>query len=141
MLVLKPGIPGDHLIGRASVPGLYIRFRDGIAEVKDDEMINLMKVSEGYKNGDFVAVDEKGEDPFAENRTPIEPVHVISELKYGHPEGRKVSEVPVKLPISVKKLIEAEAKKMAQKMFDEMVKDSNSEKEDLPGEEAVEVDE
>jgi hypothetical protein len=121
MLVLKPGVQGSNITGTPSVPGLYIRFRDGIVDVKDEEIIKMMKESEGFRNGDFIAADESGRDPFAEERVPIEPVHVISEMKYGHLEGRKVSETPVKVPASVKKLIEIEAQKMAKEMVKEML--------------------
>lgn len=124
MITLRPGLQGNHLTGQASVPGLYIRFRDGIAEVKDEHTIELMKDSEGYKNGDFVAVDERGEDPFAENRSQLEPAHIISEMKYGHIENRKISEVPIKVPASVKKMIETEAKKMAKSMLPELLREA-----------------
>ena len=124
MLVLKPGIQGNHLTGTASVPGLYIRFRDGIAEVKDEDMINIIKNSDGYRNGEFIAVGDNGEDPFAETRIATEPVHVVQDMKYGHVEGRKVSEAPLKLPPTVKKMIEAEAKKMAKAMLPELLKEA-----------------
>jgi len=124
MLVLKPGIQGNHLTGTASVPGLYIRFRDGIAEVKDEDMINIIKNSDGYRNGEFIAVGDNGEDPFADARIATEPVHIVQEMKYGHIEGRKVSDVPVKIPASVKKMIEAEAKKMAKAMLPELLKEA-----------------
>lgn len=120
MLVLKPGIQGNNLTGQPSVPGLYIRFRDGIAEVKDEEIVNLIKNSEGYRNGDFVAVGDNGEDPFSDARTQIEPTHVLTDLKYGHAEKKRVSDVPVKIPAPLKKLIQAEAKKMALEMLKEM---------------------
>lgn len=124
MLVLKPGIQGNHLTGTASVPGLYIRFRDGIAEVKDEEMINIIKNSDGYRNGEFIAVGDNGEDPFADARVATEPVHIVSDMKYGHIEKRKVSEVPLKLPASVKKMIESEAKKLAKSMLPELLKEA-----------------
>jgi len=124
MVVLKPGIQGNHLTGQPSVPGLYVRFRDGIAEIKDEEIINLMKNSEGFRNGDFIAADEQGADPFADTRSQLEPTHVISEIKYGHIEGRKASETPVKIPAAVKKLIEEEAVRMAKAMLPDLLKEA-----------------
>jgi hypothetical protein len=117
MITLRPGISGNSLTGTASVPGVYIRFRDGVVEVKDDEMIRLMKASDGFRGGDFVAADDHGEDPFAETRTSTEPVHVISDIKYGHVENRKVSDSQVKVPAAIKKMIAAEAKKMAKQLL------------------------
>lgn len=124
MLVLKPGIPGSSVTGQASQPGIYVRFRDGIVEVKDQDMIDRMKTSDGFRNGDFIGVDDHGEDPFADTRTPSEPAHIISEIKYGHVEGRKMTEVPVKLPASAKKLIEREAVKMAKAMLPDLLKEA-----------------
>lgn len=124
MLVLKPGVQGNAITGTPAVPGLYIRFRDGIAEVKDNDVINLIRQSDGFKNGDFVAVDDHGGDPFKDERTQLEPAHIITEMKYGHAESRKVSEVPTKLPASVKKVIEAEAKKMAKEMLPGLLREA-----------------
>ena len=117
MITLRPGISGNSLTGTASVPGVYIRFRDGVVDVKDDEMIRLMKASDGFRGGDFVAADDHGEDPFSETRTSTEPVHVISDIKYGHVENRRVSDAPVKIPVAIKKMIAAEAKKMAKQLL------------------------
>jgi len=124
MLVLRPGIQGNSLTGTASIPGLSVRFRDGILEVKDEETIRLIKASSGFTGGDFVAVDENGEDPFANTRTDMEPAHIISNIKYGHIENRQVSETPIKIPESVKKLIASEAKKMAKAMLPELLKEA-----------------
>ena len=121
MLVLKPGIPGSNITGTASTPGFYIRFRDGIVEVKDEETIRLIKISEGFKNGDFVAVDDEGQDPFADNRSQTEPTHVLNDMKYGHIEKARISDAPVKIPASLKKIIAAEASKMAKEMVKEMI--------------------
>lgn len=121
MLVLRPGIQGNHLTGTPAQPGLSIRFRDGIVEVKDEEVIRLMKASDGFKNGDFIAVDEDMQDPYADERVQIEPVHVVTEMKYGHPEARKVSDSPVRIPASIKKMIAVEAQKMAKEMVKEMI--------------------
>lgn len=123
MLVLKPGVPGNQITGTPPVPGVYVRFRDGIVEVKEEELIHLMKASQGFKNGDFIAVDEHGEDPFKDERTGLEPEHIITELKYGTPEGRKVGETKGKLPPAVKKMIQAEAVKIAKEMLPGMVEE------------------
>ena len=142
MITLRPGIQGSQLTGQASIPGFYVRFRDGIVDVKDDATIELMKNSDGFKSGDFVAADETGEDPFADTRESIEPAHIISEMKYGHLEGRKVSDTPVKLSPALKKLIALEAQKMAAPLAKEMVREmlpsllkelsAQSEKEEKP---------
>lgn len=117
MITLRPGISGNSLTGTASIPGVYVRFRDGVVDVKDEEMIRLMKASDGFKGGDFVAADDHGEDPFADSRVAAEPTHVISEIKYGHVEGRKVSDTQTKVPAAIKKMIAAEAKKMAKQLL------------------------
>ena len=117
MITLRPGVSGNNLTGTPSIPGVYVRFRDGIVDVKDEEMVRLMKASDGFRSGDFVAADDQGADPFADQRVAAEPTHVVSEIKYGHVENRKVSDIPVKVPAAIKKLIAAEAKKMAKSML------------------------
>ena len=121
MVVLKPGLPGNPIVGSPPVPGLYIRFRDGVVDVKDDEHIALMKASAGYRDGDFIAVEEETVDPFADERTSLEPEHIITEMKYGTPTGRQVTDKKPKMSPALKKFIESEAEKIAKQMLPDMV--------------------
>ena len=111
-LVLKHGIPGSIITGQQPTPGLYIKFQDGIVEVKDDAIADKIRNHPSF-NIDFVEVsDIKSEDPYAYNREEIEPAHVITEMKYGHVEKTIGSPRKVKMSPEMKKVIEREAIKM-----------------------------
>lgn len=124
MLVLKPGLPGNHLTGQSPVTGIYVKFSNGMVDVKDDSIVEMMKRHPAL-NIDFVAVDEasKEEDPYAYYRSDSEPTHVTSEIKYGHVERSTTSAKPKGLPPELAKLIKEQAMSMAKEMVKEMLPD------------------
>lgn len=122
MVVLKPGLPGSHLTGQAPVTGIYVKFQNGIVEIKDEQMINQMKMHPAF-NQDFIAVEEKDLDPFANTRSDIEPVHNIKELQFGHIVGGKKSVSPVRISPELQSFIEQQATNMAKAMLPGMMKE------------------
>ena len=122
-IVLEPGIQANQLSGIAGKPGLYVKFQSGIVELKDEELIKKMTAHPGF-NLDFIAVDDNGEDPFADQREEIEPVHVLTDIKYGHAENKQVSKRVTKLDPQIKKLVDEKAMEMVQKMLPKMVEDT-----------------
>lgn len=122
MVVLKPGLPGNHLTGQNPVTGIYVKFQNGIVDVKDEKMIEQMKNHPGY-NLDYISVEDSEVDPYAGERTDLEPAHNIKEIQFGHIVGSKKTNTPVKLPPEMKKFIEAEAIKMAKAMLPDMMKE------------------
>ena len=62
MLVLKQGFPGNHMTGTAPISGVYIKFQNGIVDVKEQSLIDLMLKHSGY-NIDFISAEEE-KDPF-----------------------------------------------------------------------------
>ena len=122
MVVLKPGLPGSHLTGQQPVTGIYVRFQNGIVDVKDEKMIEQMKAHPAFEQ-DFIAVDEKELDPFAYNREDIEPIHFIKEIKYGHIDGAKKTQRPAKISPELQNFIKDEATNMAKAMLPGMMKE------------------
>lgn len=122
MVVLKPGLPGNHLSGTAPVTGIYVKFSNGMVDVKEDSLIEMMKKHPAF-NTDFIAVEEgaKEEDPYAYYRAENEPTHVISEVKYGQLEKSVSSSKPKALHPDLQNAIKAEATKMAAEMVKEML--------------------
>lgn len=114
MIVLTPGIPAQPLSGTPARPGLYIKFKGGICEIKDEETIKQMLAHPGC-NADFIAVEEtaKVQDPFSSNRSEEEPAHHIAELKYGHLESPKSTAKKQKMTPEMKKLITSLASELA----------------------------
>ena len=124
-IVLKPGIPGDPVLGRVSVPGLFVKFEDGIANVEDKEWIKLMLNHPGYER-DFIKIDDGELDPFADNRGKTEPHHSITNIEYGH-VGKTVGSAPkVKLTPAQMNAVKELASKMAVNMFESMRADEES---------------
>ena len=110
MIVLRPGTEGNRSLGTHSVSGLYVKFQSGVVDVKEESVIEQLRAHPSFGT-DFVEIKQDEIDPFIDARTEIEPIHVTSEIKYGHAEGKKASGF-VKLSPQMKKLIEGEALKM-----------------------------
>jgi hypothetical protein len=125
MVVLKPGLPGNHLSGTAAVTGVYVKFQNGQVDVKEDSLIEMMKKHPAF-NTDFIAVEEniKDEDPYAYYRSEIEPTHVVSEIKYGHVEKAVSSAPKRKMPPELEAMIKAEASKMAKEMLPDLIRET-----------------
>ena len=122
MIVLKPGIPGSPITGQQPQAGLYVRFKDGFIDVKDEGIAEQMRRSLSFGR-DFIEVEDKELDPYKDSREDIEPVHKISELKYGHIEKTTRSR-PAKVPEELKKVIQAEAHRLAKQMLPGLVKET-----------------
>lgn len=105
MIVLRPGIPGSHLSGKEPVPGMYVKFQDGMVIVNDEEQIRMMLKHPGF-NTDFISAEEVTRDPFSYRRSEMEPGHIIQQVKYGHVEGVQSSAKKVPLTPEMNKIIE-----------------------------------
>ena len=101
---MSPGLPAQPLAGILAKPGLSVRFRDGMVEVKDEELIEKLKTHPGF-NTDFILVEDGVKDPYASSREESEPVHHVAEIKYGHVEKKASSKRKVKLTPQMEKMI------------------------------------
>lgn len=104
LVVLSPGLPAQPLTGTPAKPGVSVRFRNGIVEVKDEDLITKLKAHPGF-NGDYISAEEGTKDPYANFREEMEPAHHISEMKYGHVEKKASSKRKVKLTPAMEKMI------------------------------------
>ena len=122
-LVLQPAIQSNPLSGTIAKPGIYARFRDGLFLTDDEEIIRKMKISEGF-NRDFIQAEDDAPDPFADFREESEPVHNITEIKYGHMEGKMSSKkTKIKLPPELKAFISEEIEKGSKTRAIELAKE------------------
>ena len=119
-IVLRHGIPAEPLSGRNAVPGLYVKFENGLADVKDEEMATLMLKHSGF-DSDFVAIEDFKEDPFKDYRTEKEPEHIVTEMVYGH-IGKTTGKKTV-LTLEQKKVLKPLMQEMAKEMAVEMAKE------------------
>ena len=122
MLVLKQGFPGNHLTGTAPISGVYIKFQNGVVEVKEQSLIDLMLKHSGF-NTDYIAVMDEQRDPFEYNRNESEPAHTLTEIKYGHVEKSVGNKRTVNLSPEIRALLNEEAIKMAKAMLPSMLKE------------------
>ena len=120
-VVLRPGIPGNAVVGREPQPGLYVKFEGGTANVVDEEMTRLMLAHKGF-GSDFIRVEANDIDPYYASRVQSEPEHNIIEMSHGTP-GRNLNPQS-KLPLSpeLKKLVQEMAVDLAKKMVPDLVK-------------------
>jgi hypothetical protein len=123
-IVLRPGIPANQMSGIAGQPGVYVKFQNGIVDIKDEDMIQKMHAHPGF-NLDYIAVDENGEDPFAAQREEIEPVHILQDIKYGHSENKRYSpNKKIKVDPQIQKLVDDLAIKKVNEMLPKMVEET-----------------
>jgi hypothetical protein len=124
LIVLRPGFAAQPLTGSPAKPTVSVRFKDGVAEIQQQELIDMMLAHPGF-NGDFISVEETKTDPYASLRRSTEPAHVLTEMKYGTPVSRQV--VGAGSPISglspeLQKAVQSLAGEMAKAMLPGMVK-------------------
>lgn len=121
LVVLKPGLPAQPVSGLPARPTISVRFKDGIADVPEGEICDLMLNHPGF-NSDYVSAESVGnKDPYASARVESEPPHTITELKYGTPE-KVIRDGKTKLTPELDKLVKELAISMAKELLPEMVK-------------------
>jgi hypothetical protein len=119
-VVLMPGIPAQPLSGTPARAGLYVRFKQGSAEITDEKIIDMLKNHPAF-NADFICVEDNASDPFMDTRRDIEPTHVMSEMKYGHLESTKASTKKVKLTPEIRKVVDSIAMEKVKELLPGMV--------------------
>ena len=77
----------------------------------EENIIEMLRANKDFGTN-FVEIKQHEKDPYNHTRTEIEPIHNITEIKYGHVEGKTASAKIQVLSPEVKKLIESEAVKM-----------------------------
>lgn len=120
-VVLSHGIPAEPMSGRNAVPGLYVKFENGLVEVRDEETAKKMLVHQGF-NSDFISVEEGEKDPYVDSRSESEPEHINTEIKFGHigkTTAKKVTITPQQKK-ALRPIMEEMAKEMAVEMAKEM---------------------
>ncbi len=81
LVVLRPGMSAQPLTGTPAVPALSVRFKDGISDIEEESLIDMMIKHPGFDSDFISSEDVSGRDPFASTRKSAEPAHVMTELK------------------------------------------------------------
>lgn len=117
MVVLKPGLPGNAMLGTSSVNGIYVRFQAGVADVKEQSIIDLMKSNAAF-NRDYICADDEI-DPYEHMRNDVEPKHTISNINYGHVEKSVSTPKSNALSPELKAFLHEHASRMANEIMKE----------------------
>jgi hypothetical protein len=121
-IVLRHAMPAEPITGRLAVPGLYIKFENGIVNVNNEEHVDMMLVHSGFDR-DFIQVKEEQVDPYKNIRRENEPDHVITEFEHGRAEKLKGSSHNVRLDPKLKNAAVEMAKEMAKEMAPQLARD------------------
>lgn len=123
-IILRPGLQAQPLTGTPAVPTIYVRFHDGIADVLDEKLQQMMFNHPGFQR-DFFKIEESDLDPYKNTRQSSEPSHILTEMNYGHPgkriESNKPSNIPPAMMKAMQEMAVSMAKEMAPTMAAEMV--------------------
>lgn len=123
-IVLEPGLEAEKISGKRAVPGVYIKFEGGVVNVEKEEWVKMMLTHPGYDN-DFFAYNP--EDPsiqrIMQGRTPAEPDHTMTEVKYGHVEKSNNAGLMNKVSPEMKAALAETATTMAKQIAAEIVKE------------------
>lgn len=115
-IILEPGLAAQPISGMPAKPTIFVKFTDGVAEVKEATLIEKMRNHPGFET-DFIAVGDDGEDPFKYNREEVEPAHTITEMKYGTAVARQSSVKSPKLSPELTKMLNERAMEMVRDML------------------------
>ena len=121
-IVLRHSIPPEPITGRLGIPGLYIKFENGIVNVNNEEHVKLMLAHNGL-NRDYISAEENQPDPYKGERKEVEPDHLITEFEHGRAEKVKGSSHNVRLDPKLKNTAVEMAKEMAKEMAPQLAKD------------------
>lgn len=121
--MLEPGLSAQPLSGFQGKQPVYIKFENGIVEIKDESLIEKMLAHRAFTHdNDFVVVEENAIDPFVGRREEMEPVHIHTEMKYGHVGASSMSpERKTKVNPEISKLVNDLAMKQIQDMLPGLV--------------------
>lgn len=142
LIVLSPGLSAQPLSGTPAKPGVYVKFKGGLYETRDENVIAQMKAHAGF-NSDYIAVEDTDKDPYQDFREEQEPTHVLTDIKYGHVEKSVSQPKKVKLTkemtaivnqLAMEKvkellpgMVEATLKSMAKKQEEKKTEESKEE--------------
>lgn len=121
-VVLQHSIPAEPITGRQATPGIWAKFENGIADVRDERSVEMMLKHPAF-GIDFVVMEDEKKDPYLDLRDSIEPEHNITEIKYGHVEGSVNPKPAIAVNRETKKVLMDMAKGMAKEMAAEMAPD------------------
>lgn len=120
-VILQHSVPAEPITGRLATPGLWVKFENGVADVRDEKIIEMMKRHPVF-GSDFIIMEEEQKDPFEDMRNSVEPDHNITEIKYGHVDGTTNPRPALNVNKETKRMLMDMAKDMATEMAPALAK-------------------
>lgn len=123
-VMLVHGLQAEPLTGRSAIPGVSVKFEDGIANVDNEEIVDMMMKHPAYGKDYIVSdADEDLLKEFVGSRKDSEPIHNIQEMEYGH-MGKNINpKSPVPLTADKEQALRETAERMAKEMAIPMAKE------------------
>ena len=124
-MVLRPSMPGNNHTGTAPTAGIFVKFENGVADVKDQAVIDMLLIHSNFGKT-FMAEEQTKVDPFAAQRRDMEPEHDVTEIQFGH-VGKNVNpKGPVSLTREQQAVLTEMAQKMAVEIAAKMIAENNA---------------
>jgi hypothetical protein len=121
LIVLRPGLSAQPLTGTPAKPTVSVRFKDGLADVQQEEIVAMMLAHPGF-NSDYICADDVIIDPYLATRQSSEPTHVLTEMQYGTPGKRTATAADLNaFPAEIQRIIKTTAAEMAKSMLPSLV--------------------
>lgn len=120
LVVLRAGLSAQPITGTPAKPTISVRFKDGVADVQQEDLVELMLAHPAF-NSDFISAEDVPGDPYALSRKSSEPDHILTEMQFGTPVRREVKGEKKALPPEIQKMIQEAAAEMAKQMLPSMV--------------------
>lgn len=124
LIVLRAGLSAQPITGTPAKSTVSVLFRDGVAEVTDKELVDMMLAHPGF-NGDFISAEGVAIDPYAVTRQSSEPAHVMTEMKFGTPINRSIQGgATAQLPPELQKIVQEASLVIAKNMLPGMLQEA-----------------
>jgi len=123
LIVLRPGFSAQPLTGTPAKPTVSVRFKDGVADVQQEELVQMMLAHPAF-NGDFISAESVPSDPYALMRQSSEPAHIVTEMKFGTPISRATKGGTSHLPPELQKIVQDMATEMAKSMLPSLLENT-----------------
>lgn len=120
-VVLVSGQSAERATGKPMQPGVYVKFENGVALVKDtmEDVIRMMDSHPQY-GVDFIREDHQGETNILKTDKQTEPDHTLMNIKHGSVEGSVNAKPVAKLSPDQQKAVTAMAVELAKDIAREM---------------------
>ncbi len=107
------------MLGVPPTPAIFVRFKDGVIDVTQEDIIEMLLNHPGFRI-DYIPADEEDAARFQKRHTNLEPQHVLIKMDNGRPGGQIGSKAPAGVSPEMMDMLKGIAKDMAVEMAKEL---------------------